>query len=219
MAKQLLFDLPVRVARGRDDFIVSGCNQVAVDLIDQWPEWQNGAAVLVGPVQSGRSHLVEVWRQRSNAHVLKGSDLTHESLEPLLALKAIAVDDADGLVNEEALFHLFNALKANQGHLLLTSKAPPARWQLTLPDLRSRLATAMVAELSPPDDELLKGLFTKLFQDHQTDVKEGVITFIIKRIERSFETATRLADDLNKEALRQGRSISIPLVREVMAQP
>ncbi len=34
----------------------------AIDLIDRWPDWPAPAVLLAGPVGSGKSHLVEIWR-------------------------------------------------------------------------------------------------------------------------------------------------------------
>ncbi len=216
MARQLLFDLGVRTAHGRDDFLVTPCNAEAVDILDQWPDWPGVAACLVGAAKSGKTHLIEVWREQSGGPVVEGASLNEEIVAELMETRAIAIDNADDVADEEAFFHLFNAMKNNGGHLLLTAKTAPARWSLALPDLRSRLSTAIIGDLQPPDEALLRGLFIKLFQDYQTDVREGVISFVISRIERSFEEVTDVADILNREALRRGSAITIPLARDIL---
>lgn len=216
MIQQLLFDLPVRTARGRNDFIVTDCNSSAVKILDQWPEWPVVTACLVGPARSGKTHLVQVWQERSGASVLEGTDVGEDIVADLVGKTAVAIDNAEDIKDEEALFHLFNALKNNGGHLLMTAELAPARWSLLLPDLRSRLSTAVIGELQPPDDALLKGLFTKLFQDYQTDVSEGVIAFIVKRIERSFEDVIQVAEHLNREAMRRKTAITVPLARDIL---
>lgn len=216
MARQLLFDLGVRTAHGRDDFLVTPCNAEAVDILDQWPDWPGVAACLVGAANSGKTHLIEVWREQSGGPVVEGASLNEEIVAELMETRAIAIDNADDVADEEAFFHLFNAMKNNGGHLLLTAKTAPARWSLALPDLRSRLSTAIIGDLRPPDEALLRGLFIKLFQDYQTDVREGVISFVISRIERSFEEVTDVADILNREALRRGSAITIPLARDIL---
>lgn len=216
MAQQLLFDLPARTARGRDDFLVTPCNEDAVKILDQWPEWPGVAACLIGAPRSGKTHLVEVWREMSGAQVIEGSDLTEETIAVLLNETSVAVDNAADVRDEAALFHLFNALKNNGGHLLLTGETAPSRWSLTLPDLKSRLATAVIGELQPPDDALLKGLVSKLFQDYQVEVREGVIAFIISRIERSFQEVTDVVEALNTEAMRRSVAVTVPLARDIL---
>ena len=62
-----MFDLPHLDALEAEDFLVSSCNQAAVDLVDAWPDWPAHAVVISGAAGSGKSHLVSVWRQRSGA--------------------------------------------------------------------------------------------------------------------------------------------------------
>ena len=63
--RQLTFDLPHLPALGAEDFVVSACNQQAVDLVERWPAWSAHAAIVAGPPGSGKSHLVSVWLARS----------------------------------------------------------------------------------------------------------------------------------------------------------
>ena len=50
----------------------------------------------------------------------------------------------------------------NGYHLLLTGKKDPKFWNLTLPDLRSRILGMRNARLLPPDDRLFLALIAKL---------------------------------------------------------
>jgi hypothetical protein len=61
MAEQLVFDLPVRPAMGRDDFFVTGSNAAALAQVDGWRDWPFGKLVLVGPEGAGKTHLAHVW--------------------------------------------------------------------------------------------------------------------------------------------------------------
>lgn len=216
MAKQLLFDLPVRTAQGRDDFIVSRCNERAIAMIDAWPAWPDMAVCLVGPCASGKSHMMAIWAEKSGAVIVHGTDLREATLEPLLEVDVIAIDDAEGVEDEAALFHLYNSLKGRGGHLLLAAEQAPARWALQLPDLQSRLATAHVVEVEAADDDLLKGLLAKLFRDRQMAVPEEVLTYLVPRIERSFAAVSGLVDRLDRLSMTEQRKISIPLARDVL---
>ncbi len=91
--KQLAFDLPVRPALGLEDFMASTANADALALVDHWPDWPHWAAVVVGPAQSGKSHLAHVWRYRSNALVTTARDM-HEGLAMgLRVAKALVVEE------------------------------------------------------------------------------------------------------------------------------
>ena len=49
MAKQIGFTLPVQSSDGLDEFYVSKCNKIAVDLLEDWKNWTNLKHHLSGP--------------------------------------------------------------------------------------------------------------------------------------------------------------------------
>ena len=69
---QLPLELPHRAAQGAEDFLVSRSNAAAVEVVDAWPDWSYPAVLVTGPRGSGKSHLANVWRLRSGAHVVAG---------------------------------------------------------------------------------------------------------------------------------------------------
>jgi chromosomal replication initiation ATPase DnaA len=83
--RQLIFDLPHRVALGREDFLVTDSNAKAVALVDAWPNWPASAMVLAGPAGSGKTHLTEIWCQTAGAARVAASAVT-ESEVPSLSL-------------------------------------------------------------------------------------------------------------------------------------
>src|SRR5690606_6405555 len=64
--RQLVFDIVPRPAYGEEDFLVSRANEAALAMIEHWPDWPHWALVIVGPASSGKSHLANVWKLRSN---------------------------------------------------------------------------------------------------------------------------------------------------------
>ena len=127
------------------------------------------------------------------------------------------VDDAD-TANPEPLLHLFNHMYSKGGYLLLTAKKPPAAWQLPLPDLMSRLKSLPISEIGLPDDDLLKGILLKMFDDKQVLVNSDLINFIVSRMNRSYGAALEIVERLNKESLSKKRAITIPFVRDVFRE-
>lgn len=217
---QLPFDLPHRVALGRDDFLVGKANSTAVALIDQWPEWPTHVAMLVGPSGSGKTHLGEVWRAASGATQISVQTLTDADLPSLGMARAVLLEDIDQLPTaaETALFHLINLMKEEQGHLLLTSKIGPAQLDISLPDLGSRLRAAVTADIGAPDDMLLKSVLEKLFQDRQLPVPDTTIRYLVLHMDRSIAAARTLVGEIDKAALAGKRRITVPLVTNVLKQ-
>ena len=56
----------------------------------------------------------------------------------------------------------------------------------------------------------------KMFADQQIDVGAEVISYLVNRMERSFEAARLLVDRLNNASLATKRRITVPLAREVI---
>lgn len=213
-SRQIPLSLPHSTAFGRADFIPGAANAEALALIDRWPNWPSQTVLLAGPVGSGKSHLVEIWRATSGADVIASSAITGD-LPP--AAGAIAIEDLHNLpLDETALFHLLNSAKERKATVLMTSRVWPSALPLKLNDLVSRLRAAHVVELAEPDDELLRRVLTKLFSDRQLTVDRAAIEFIVTRMERSLETANLIVDRLDREALAQGRAITVPFAADVL---
>jgi chromosomal replication initiation ATPase DnaA len=56
----------------------------------------------------------------------------------------------------------------------------------------------------------------KMFADQQLRVGTGVLTYLINRMDRSFEAARALVNQLNYASLATKRRITVPLAREVL---
>ena len=213
---QLPLDLGFRPALGRADFLIAPCNAAAVAWIDRWPDWPAPALALWGPAGSGKTHLLEVWRERSQAVAIAAHALTSAALPQLLgAARAAAIDDAQS-AEEEALLHLYNVLAERQGHVLLAAREPPARWAIRLADLRSRLLAAPAISVEAPDDALLGAVLVKLFADRQLRISEDLIAYVLPRIERSFAAAQMIVGALDKAALAGQRAVTVRLARDIL---
>ncbi len=219
MAQQLSFDLPARQALGRDDFFVSPANAEAVAMIESWQGWPNRKLVLAGPAGAGKTHLTHVWAALTGAHILSATHLIGADI-PALAAAPVAVEDADQIAGdramEEALFHLHNLILAEGQSLLLTATTAPNFWALTLPDLASRMQATTLVKLRAPDDALLSAVLMKLLSDRQLSPGPDVIPYLTRRIDRSFETARRVIDALDRTALETGRPITRKLAAKVL---
>jgi len=220
---QLALEFEHRPALGGDDFLVAPPNAEAVRWLDAWPAWPGTALVLHGPAGSGKTHLAQVFQAMSGACVVSSADL-RESQPPnyLGDAPAAILENADALTGdsaagqEEPILHLYNVLKETGRHLLLTAIQPPARWRIGLKDLSSRLNTASLAGIGAPDDALIAAVLVKQFQDRQLRIDADVISFMLARMERTFEAARHMVQAIDDMALKERRNITVPLVRKVM---
>ena len=216
---QLSFGFDYRAAMGQEDFLIAPCNEEAVAWIDAWPNWPAPALCVHGPPGSGKTHLAQVWRARSDAVEATVAAMRNHTPGDLLAGKTACIVDAPILeseADERALLHLYNTIAERQGHLLLTALQPPARSTYRLDDLRSRLAAAPAVAIGAPDEGLLGAVMIKLFADRQLEVDQEVITYLVMRIERSFEAMRRVVETVDRSALAKRRKVTVRLVREVL---
>lgn len=193
-----MIQLPLPLARGgvsdADGFIVGSPNQTAVDLLSRWQDWQGHCCVLVGPPRSGRSTLGRLFADVSGAMV---------------------VDDAEQ-VDERTLFHLWNSTLADKRPLLLVSRHAPAHWAITLPDLRSRLGSALLATIEQPDEDLAENLIETGLARRGIAHAADLSRFLALRLERDYEAIEGALDMLDETSVAQRRLITIASAREIL---
>ena len=214
MSQQLTFDWPVGVSLGAADFFVSDANAAAYAMLTAPEAWPEGKLVLVGPEGSGKSHLARMVETQIGA-----VRVSSEALGPEVRADApVIVEDADRLPRdrEEVLFHLHNNLRSAGQLLLMTARRPPARWDVALPDLASRVQATATVEIAEPDDALLQVLILKLFSDRQILPPPDLAAYLAPRIERSFAAAAALVERLDRAALAEKRPITKALARGLL---
>lgn len=219
MAEQMIFDLPVKTALGRDDFFISPTNALAVKMLEDWPKWAENKLALIGPSGSGKTHLTQVWAADIGASVTAAKDLAKADI-PALARSPAAIEDIRNIATDaaaqEALFHLHNLMRETGTPLLVTADMAPNHWALSLADLQSRMSATTIATLPAPDDALLSAVLIKLFADRQIEVQPKLITYLTKRMERSFDAAGMLVAAMDNAALSQRRAININIAAQVL---
>lgn len=183
-------------ADARDaEFLVTESNARAVQTLEHWATWPVRTALLVGPPRSGRTLLAQVFAARSHGDV---------------------IDDADRCPEVE-LFHAWNRAQAERRPLVLVAAEPPPRWEITIPDLRTRLAASPVAAIEPPDDMLVHLLLERGFERRRLDARPELVAWLAPRVERSHAAVATVLDRLQAAAMASRRRLSIPFARAVLA--
>jgi chromosomal replication initiation ATPase DnaA len=218
--KQLLFAFDHAPSLHEEDFLVADDNREAHAWLERWPHWPSSVLVVHGPPGCGKTHLLHVFLARTGGMPLTLPDLESGQIVARLdAAPAWALDDAErhlGPAHQEALLHAYNRICETKRHLLLTAREPPARWPVGLADLGSRLRATPAAGIRSPGDPLMRAVLVKLFADRQLQVDDGVLTYVLSHMERTFDAARSIVARIDETALHGHRRITIALVREVL---
>lgn len=207
-----LFDGPRFRAQ---DFRASESNTEALGWLRRTPDWPSGRLALWGEAGCGKTHLLHIWAERMGAALWQGPAL--QGL-PELPRHGIALDDADAVADEAALFHLMNATAEAHLPLLLASRTAPARWPVRLPDLASRLRAVTAVEIGPPDDALLRSVLARLLRDSGILLPNDVSDWLLSRLPRTAAAVIEAAARLDAASMEHHRTITVPLARHVLAE-
>jgi len=189
---QIALPLDLEQMRTTDAYVITPANQAVHDALENWQNWPNMLAILVGPARSGKSAMARFFERKNEGYVL---------------------DDAD-MADEQDVFHLWNKAREEKRPLLLTSKRDMASWQIALPDLRSRLANAVILDIGDPDDVMTSQLFYKYFAQRGMAVSEDVVAFLCKRIERTYEAIEESCRNMDALAAERKKPISLAVARD-----
>ena len=194
----------------RAEFIVAPGNARALAFLDSFPDWPAPALALTGPSASGKTHLARIWAQRSGAMLLDARSLRDPVSGPAVVEN---IDSAPTFAHETALF----AMLEQGAPLLLTGRAAPLLWPVSLPDLASRFQALLAFELGASDEALLMALAVKLFADRQIVVPEGVVTHLVRTLERSPAALRDFIQRADAQALAEKKPVNLQLIRGLMA--
>lgn len=217
--RQLALSLRHAEQLSREDFLPGPSNETALAMVERWPDWPAQALAIAGPEGSGKSHLASIWADLSGARVVSARSLQTTMLPDALANGALVLEDCvPGAIEERALFHLLNLVREQDGYLLITARAVPTSWTVSLPDLASRLRAIPAVAVSSPDDALLRAVMVKLFADRQLVVDESLVAYLLARIDRSFAAIRTAVQTLDREALQRKRPVNRALAAELFRE-
>ena len=193
---QIALPLDWPVADRDEDFLISDSNRAAFDHLKRWSLWPVMATLVTGPRKSGRSLLGRLFVRKTGGRLFDNAE------------------DHD----EEAIFHAWNEAQLSRRPLLIVSDSPPPLWQVTLPDLRSRLAATPHVAIGEPDDRLIGDLIVKLLGDRGVAVPPDVPAYIVPRIERSYVAVLQAVGALDFALLSHHRRITVAMARRALSE-
>jgi chromosomal replication initiation ATPase DnaA len=87
-----------------------------------------------------------------------------------------------------------------------------------LNDLKSRFSSFVNIGIDLPTDELIKVIISKNFSDKQVKIDSNLLEYILKNIDRSYESIFNLIEKLDNFSLSTGKSININLIKKALTK-
>lgn len=209
-----------------------GSNAVALGYVERLCQadagWAEDLIYLWGAAGVGRSHLLQAaclqleQSQQQVVYLPLGEVIEHGPalLEGLEHCHLVCLDDLEMLAGrddwEEALFHLFNRLRDQGRHLLLSASVAPRELPLKLADLQSRLSQALVFQLRELAEEDKMHALQLRASRRGLQLPEEVAAFILNRGTRSMNALFELLEQLDQASLQAQRKLTIPFLKEVL---
>lgn len=174
------FALPLQAgSAGPRRVIIGTANGRVAQALANPESWPFRTAIITGPARSGKS-LFANWFAQSG--------------------KGEAVDDGFAMA-EDDLFHRWNRAQEQGTALLIIGGEPP--WNITLPDLRSRLGAALQLELAAPDDEMARELLLSMAEERGLALGADGAQYLVARAGRSYEELERIVMMVDRLSLER----------------
>lgn len=132
----------------------------------------------------------------------------------------LLLDDIDQIADhpaaQETLYRIYNQTLEQGGKLVFAGRTPANRLEQTERFLTSRFKWGMTAELLPMDDRATSKLILKLAGDLGFDIPDKIITYLLNRIPRDFQSVKTAVTCINEASLLQKHKVTLPLVKNAL---
>jgi DnaA family protein len=222
LMEQLVFELAAPEPPSFENFL-PGRNAEVVAAVARFAaaEVAEAGMLLWGAAGAGKTHLLRaainsVGRRGLAALYCPTPDVLEGADAGALAAQAlIAVDDIDAAspAAQATVFTLYNALKANGGHLLAASRLPAAALPLR-EDVRTRLGWGLVYEVVPLSDSDKPAALVDYARRRGFTLSDEVIRYLLAHGRRDMTALCTTLAALDRHSLSTKRAITVPLLRD-----
>jgi chromosomal replication initiation ATPase DnaA len=217
MKDQIVFKFPDKSFYYEEDFCVGENNYEAYKLIKEWPNWSFKGINIYGPKKSGKSYLTKIFSDKTNSKIFEGKSVNKNNLDLILNQKVLITEDIE-LFNDEVFFQtILNDFISKNKFIYLTSNKLAGSISFKLKDLISRLNSLVAVGITNPSDDLFYQILTKMLSDKQINITAKEVNFILKNIERSYDSASKFVKNLDELSLLYKKKINTKIINQALA--
>lgn len=189
---QIALPLSLSGSSGPQSVVLGAGNRGIADAFAAPDEWPFRTAILMGPPRSGKSLFARWFAEHTNG---------------------TALDDADQM-DEDAVFHAWNRAQQAGTPLLLTVGGEA--WDITLPDLASRMGAALQLEIGAPDDAMAADLMLSHAAQRGLALGEGAPAYLVPRMERSYAAIEKIVSEIDRLSLERKAPATMSIWRDAL---
>ncbi|WP_298303918.1 DnaA/Hda family protein [uncultured Erythrobacter sp.] len=195
LPSQIALPLSISGSGQSQRIVVGNANASVIDALRAPEAWPFRTAVLTGPARSGKS-LLGRWAHSQGIEVIDGAD---------------AMDEAE-------VFHRWNSVQdggSNAGTplLLIADKTP---WEVSLPDLKSRLGGSLQLAIGEPDDDMAAQLIEAHAEARALSLADGAAEYLVTRTRRSFVDIETLVATIDRISLERAAPATMSVWRAAL---
>lgn len=166
-------------ANGPRRIVIGAANAHVAEALGRPESWPFHTAVLTGPPRSGKSLLARWFTSTQHGEAIDGSHL----------------------LPEDELFHRWNRAQQSGTPLLLVGGEPP--WDIALPDLRSRLGSALQLSIGQPDDAMAAELLLSMAAERGLALGPDAAEYLVPRASRAQAGLEMLVETIDRLSLER----------------
>jgi DnaA-homolog protein len=195
----------------------------------QWPQLQDALRApqatvplyVWGATGSGKSHLLHAAAGQAQAEGQTVAAFSHHTPLPWdfdETVGLLLLDDCDRYdpLRQHAAFALFVQATTFSVPVLAAGRLPPVDLPLR-DDLRTRLGWGLVFQLESPTEAAVRELLRREADRRGIVLSSEVIDYLLNHCARDLGHLMPLLERLDQQAMAAKRAVTLPLVRQVLA--
>ncbi len=207
----------------------TGCNQELVQQLQLSASGNGEQQIFIwGQLGQGKSHLLQacchVAHNHQHSHfylALAQTQITNpDILSGLENTRLVCIDNIQTIAGntawEQAFFRFYNLHREQGNHLIIASSEAPAKLNIALPDLKTRLTWGLCLKINTMNDEHRIAALAMKAKTMGLEITPKIGQFLLNRYARDFPSLWTLLEKIDYATLAAQRKPTIPLIKEIL---
>ncbi len=229
MAEQIPIQFDLKVEQSFSSFYIA-CHQEVIAHLKETASGNGDQQIYIwGTEGLGKTHLLQACCQQAyqlqrtafflslHTSQLPSPDILHG----LEAFDLVCLDDIECCAGDEAwelaLFNFYNLSRDSDQQLIISAHCPPNFLPLELPDLKTRMSWGLTLKLQDLSDAERIAALTCKAKYLGFEISPSVGRFLNKHYARDLPALWRLLPTLEKATLVAKRKLTLPFIKQILA--